>query len=301
MSKVSIIIPAYNVEKYLKKCMKSLTSQTLKDLDIICINDGSTDKTLEIFNLFAGRDERIRVFSQENLGVSEARNFGLSEANADYIMFLDGDDYFSPKACKIAYEQISKQNADIGIFGITELYGFIQLPCNVNKNIKKAIKNPENIDLWKFQTYSVNKIYKKEFLTKHNINFPAGIKTAEDTIFSLTCLFENPKYCFIDKALYTYRKNRKNSATSKINGVKSDIEALKAFYQMPVFQMQNEDMQLKVIEKFCSGSWNYYKRNKKNNELIQDIKELINFIEQHYDINKLKQFKKYNQIKDITK
>lgn len=300
MSKISVIVPVYNVEKYLKKSLQSLIKQSFNDIEIICINDGSTDNSLKILNDFANSDSRIKIISQENLGVSAARNRGIAEAKSEYIMFLDSDDYYTTDACQIAYEQITKQNSVIGIFGITELYKFLPLPCIVNKNIKKAVKNPADIDLWKFQTYSVNKIYKKDFLINNNLKFPTGIKTAEDTIFSLRCLFKNPQYCFIDKSLYIYRKNRKNSATAGKNCVKNDFEALKMFYNTPEFQEQNENVQLKIIEKFCSGNWNYYKRNKNNKELLTDIKILVDFIENHYEISKLKNFKKYNQIKEIT-
>lgn len=169
----------------------------------------------------------------------------------------------------------------------------------MNKNIKRAYKQITNIDLWKFQTYSVNKIYKKSFLLKNNIRFPHGIKTAEDLIFSLNCLFNNPKYCFINKPLYVYRKFRQNSATNNVSGVQHDLEALKFFTDTEIFQKQSTDSQLKVIEKFCSGAWNYYKRNKNSISLRQDIKKLLEFIEEKYSKNDLKQFKKYNQLVEL--
>lgn len=301
MPKISVIVPVYNVEKYLSKCLHSLVEQTFKDVEIICINDGSTDNSVSILNNFACSDLRIKVITQENSGVSAARNLGISNSCGEYIMFLDGDDYYLKNTCKTAYEQILKNGADIGVFGITEQYGLISIPCRVNKNIKKVCQKSCEVDLWKFQTYSVNKIYKKNFILEHNIKFPTGIKTSEDAIFSLTCLFKNPKYCFIDKSLYIYRKNRKNSVTSGTSGVKNDLNALKMFYQSEIFQQQPQDVQLKVVEKFCSGSWNYYKRNRNNRELLVDIKVLLEYIEQRYDQDKLIQFKKYNQIKQITK
>ena len=301
MPEISVIVPVYNVEKYLKKCLNSLVNQTFQDIEIICINDGSTDNSESILNNFATKDSRIKIITQQNSGVSGARNLGILNSSSNYIMFLDADDYYNKKACELSYNTITKTQADIGVFGISELYNFIQIPCIVNKNIKRAVQNSSKIDLWKFQTYSVNKIYKKDFLIRNNLKFPLGIKTAEDTIFSLSCLFKNPKYCFIDKSLYVYRKNRKNSVTTNSNGVKNDLTALKVFYESNIFQQQSETIQLKVIEKFCSGSWNYYKRNRNNKELLIDIKNLLNFIEQRYEINKLKDFKKYNQIKEITK
>lgn len=300
MPKISVMIPVYNVEKYLKKCLESLVRQTFGDIEIICVNDGSTDNSSAVMQSFAVQFQQIKIFSQENSGVSSARNYGIEKAKSEYIMFLDGDDLYRPNACEKTFEAVKNGDFDIGIFGITEKYGIFEKPCIMNKNIRRAVKNPQDIDLWKFQTYSVNKIYKKSFLTKNNINFPDGIKTSEDLIFSLCCLFNNPKCCFIDKSLYVYRKNRKNSATTNGGGVKNDLEALKYFYETEIFQKQSLEIQLKVIEKFCSGSYHYYKKHRFNKNIKADIKALLDFISSRYVENDLTQFKMYNRIKKIS-
>ena len=90
--KVSIIVPIFNVDKYLEACLDSLICQTLKDIEIICVNDGSTDNSLEILNQYQGKEKRLKIFSQENKGVSAARNLGLQIAKGDYILFVDADD-----------------------------------------------------------------------------------------------------------------------------------------------------------------------------------------------------------------
>lgn len=291
MIKVSIIIPVYNVEKYLQRCLESIVNQTLQDIEIICVNDGSKDGSIEILEKFALKDSRIKLITQENAGVSAARNTGLDIAQGEYVMFLDGDDYYIKNACQIAYDSITAQGADIGVFGLFEKYWIFSKFGRVNKSIRKALKTITP-NLWLFQTFCWNKIYKKEFLSKNNLKFPAGIKTSEDGIFSLCCMFNNPKYCFINKALYVYRKNRFGSATAQ-NGIKNDLIALKAFYGMEIFKKQSLEIQLRVIEKFCSGVWSYYKKCRKS----EDVSLFLEFVESKYKKQDLEQFKKYRQLK----
>ena len=104
MALVSVIIPVYNLEKYLKQCLESVVSQTLKDIEILCVNDGSTDSSLEILEEYASRDTRIRIINQENHGAGNARNTGLNIAAGEYLYFLDGDDYIENKTLELLVE-----------------------------------------------------------------------------------------------------------------------------------------------------------------------------------------------------
>lgn len=295
MPKISIIVPVYNVEKYLQKCLESLINQTFRDIEIICVNDGATDGSGKILDDFARSDSRIKVIYQGNAGVSVARNTGIAAAQGEYIMFLDGDDYYFPQACQIAYDEIISSRADIAVFGMAEKYGIFYKGGRVNKSIKKALKT-EDPDLWKFQTFCWNKIYRTEFIKKNNIKFPIGVKNSEDGIFSLICLFNSPKYSFINKSLYIYRKNRAGCATASSNGIKNDFEAFKTFYEMEIFKKQSVDVQLRVVEKFCSGIWSYYKQQF-SKKCSVDIQTFLEFIESRYEVSDLRKFKKYNQLK----
>ena len=117
MSKVSVIIPVYNTEKYLKSCLDSVINQTLSDIEIICINDGSTDNSLDILEEYANKDDRIKIINQKNQGVSEARNNGIKLAKSDYFILLDSDDSIENTICEKSYNAIVKNNADINIIG----------------------------------------------------------------------------------------------------------------------------------------------------------------------------------------
>ena len=114
--KVSVILPVYNVEKYLKQCMDSIVNQTLKDIEIICVDDGSTDASLSILKEYEKEDDRVKVICQQNAGAGAARNNGLSIATGEYLSFLDSDDFFSLDMLEKSYAEAKKEDADLIVF-----------------------------------------------------------------------------------------------------------------------------------------------------------------------------------------
>ena len=112
MAKISVIIPVYNIEKYLVKCLDSVINQTFTDIEIICINDGSTDNSLSILEEYAQKDKRIKIINKENGGLSSAWNAGLNEVSAEYLTFVDGDDWIDTNTFKLAYEAMLNNNVD---------------------------------------------------------------------------------------------------------------------------------------------------------------------------------------------
>lgn len=122
MPKVSVIIPVYNTEPYLYECLNSIINQTLKDIEIICVNDGSTDSSLNILEKYAEYDSRIVIFSQENKGQSVARNVGLSAASGEYVYFMDSDDVLSLNAMETLFNHATKDKTDIIYFGADVFY-----------------------------------------------------------------------------------------------------------------------------------------------------------------------------------
>ena len=112
MVKVSVIIPVYNVEPYLKQCMDSVVGQTLKEIEIICVDDGSTDGSLDILREYAAEDNRIQIIEQKNAGAGAARNNGMRHATGKYLSFLDSDDFFEPRMLEKAYDLAEKDQAD---------------------------------------------------------------------------------------------------------------------------------------------------------------------------------------------
>ena len=172
MPKVSVIIPVYNVEKYLRECLDSVINQTLKDIEIICINDGSTDGSLAILEEYAAKDNRIKIIDlKENIGVGKARNIAFKEVTAPYVMYLDSDDWYELNACNTAYNQISANNNDMVIF---DVYRYLGAKNKKNmqdcKKLKKyaGYKNINYKDLDKPYSFLAPcfKIYSKNFFSK---------------------------------------------------------------------------------------------------------------------------------------
>ena len=135
MVKVSVIIPVYNVEPYLKQCMDSVVGQTLKDIEIICVDDGSTDGSLDILREYAAEDNRIQIIEQKNAGAGAARNNGMRHATGKYLSFLDSDDFFEPRMLEKAYDLAEKDQADFVAYKSDQYhtavsYTHLTLPTN---------------------------------------------------------------------------------------------------------------------------------------------------------------------------
>lgn len=217
MKKVSIIVPIYNVEKYLRKCLNSLTEQTLKDIEIICVDDGSTDMSAEIVKEFQQTDSRIKLMSEENKGQSAARNLGIREASGEYLGFVDSDDWVDKDYFEKLYNSAKFYNADIAcagfkrcVFGqgsVRKKYILSQVTDDINKKVQ-IDKIPSDNYIW-------NKIYKREKWLEAGIEFPEG-RSYEDIAVILKILNSLGKLVTVPKTYYHYRK-RKNSTVSSCN------------------------------------------------------------------------------------
>ena len=214
---ISIIVPVYNVEKFLPKCIDSLVNQTFKDLEIIFINDGSTDNSLQIINEVAMLDDRIIVFSQENKGQGAARNFALSVAKGEYVMFLDPDDWYEYNTVEIAYQTAKNNNAQAVHYNYRELEegtGRVLYQANLKEYFLRKYKydlgkvsyyNYKDVkkDFHIFDMKITTKIYLMKFLKDNNIHFSQG-RFAEDWLFTIAVFLKADKIFFVDKILYNY-------------------------------------------------------------------------------------------------
>lgn len=206
--KVSVIIPVYNVEKYIEECVKSVLNQTLKEIEIIIVNDGTKDNSMKKIEKFLS-DERIVIINKENGGLSSARNVGLEVAKGKYISFVDSDDFINERMLEDLYENSSE--ADI-VFSNIILYDEITKIKKKRKNINTKLKKQDKgFYFWRYMGTEVwNKIYKRDFLKRENIKFIEGI-IFEDVPFVFYSLFLASKVKYIDKYHYYYRVNRENS------------------------------------------------------------------------------------------
>ena len=223
MCKISVIIPVYNVENYLKKCLDSVCNQTLTDIEIICINDGSTDNSLKILNEYEIKDERIKVISKENGGQATARNLGIKEAQGEYVSFVDSDDFIEPTMLEKLYTKSKNNDLDIVMCKIATYdnqtheikdnvwYYMLGVFRDFEKDIFTHKDTKEftcNIAVTPY-----NKIYKTSLLKDNNILFPEGL-IFEDEKFFFDVYLRAQKVSIIDEFLYYYRVNRKGSTVN---------------------------------------------------------------------------------------
>lgn len=210
MVKISIIIPVYNVEKYLRQCLDSLIGQTLKDIEIVCVNDGSKDNSLEILREYKNKDSRIVIIDQINQGVSVARNNALKIAKGEYIGFVDSDDWVDADFFEKLYYSAIKNDCDIAVGGIAWNFtsgelDFIDLKFKKSKIFNKT---PDKYKITRVAkaAYIWNKIYKKELFEKLKLEFEPGI-CYEDMMFSHIILHESEKLVTVPNTFYHYRAN----------------------------------------------------------------------------------------------
>lgn len=214
MNLISIIIPVYNAEKYIHRCIKSVVNQSYKELEIIAVNDGSTDDSLSICDTLAAQDNRIKVFSQINGGVSKARNTGLRLAKGEYVMFLDSDDYMLPDMCKTMLDVLLSKQADCVICGIKEPEGGLWSP---HRNIDYSILADFKKDfIYQLNTELLspcwNKIFKRQLIA--NL-FNEEISFGEDLIFDLEYLNNCTHISFITTPLVYHEKQVAGSLVTK--------------------------------------------------------------------------------------
>lgn len=231
MPKVSIIVPVYNVEKYLCQCLESLVHQTLTDIEIICVDDGSTDNSLGILNKYAQLDSRIKVFSQKNQGVSSARNLGLEKVNGEYITFVDSDDWIELNACEILYNTAQERNTDILLcsyynYDNKKNWQDIRLVnfCSFLKDSVTDFLNSYN-QIFATPMGTLCKFYNAELLKNNNIKFPSNIKCGEDRVFYIFSCIKAKNISAINTPLYYYRHITNSLSTSSDFSISHTWEA----------------------------------------------------------------------------
>lgn len=207
---LSFIVPVYNTEKYLNECLNSLITQNIpsKEYEIICVNDGSTDGSLQILQQFEENNTNVTIIDKANEGVSVARNIGLSSAKGDYIWFVDSDDLIQSNILMKLKNATAECTADIFDFGA---YNFEE---DLSDSEKLAYsRNELPVTSYANTVFITRSLFKNEFLSRNNIIFDTALSYSEDSIFVCECLLNNPETRKINKPYYLFR-NRTNSATS---------------------------------------------------------------------------------------
>lgn len=288
-TKVSVIIPAYNVENYIEKCLNSIINQTLYDIEIIVINDGSTDKSGKIVDEISKKDSRVGLVNQDNSGVSKARNRGMMLAKGDYIIFVDPDDYIEINMLEKLYMTAEKYNCDIVQCNYTINNNRKNRSINQDIEPNKLLKEQEIVKYLKngliegsLATYVWDKIFKKSYLEEHNLKFREDLNMFEDWYFIMDAISYLNKFVFIQDSLYNYRITP-NSLSRKYISNHEDL----------ILNLQSD--KLDYIEKWKLNIEPY--KSKYLIRLYDDILKIINYIlNDNYKLNKNVQLIKINSI-----
>lgn len=269
MADISIIVPIYNAEKYIEKCVDSLLNQTKKELEFILINDGSTDGTHDILKSY--KDKRIKYFKNKNQGIGKTRNFGIEKATGKYIIFIDSDDYIEPTACEELYNKAKEEKADVVVCDFYKVYDDgsqedINLPSFKTSKLKD---NPNilidiNLSPW-------NKIYSTKLIKDNNISFAEGIKY-EDVPFVSEALDKANKIAKLDKKLnyYVIHGNSETTVRDKrIFDILKIVDMVRTYYKNKKYMSEVVDkLTVRIIT-----NYNIQQRNQK------DIKVGMEFID----------------------
>ncbi len=304
MCNISIIVAAYNVEMYIGKCIKSLIKQTFSNIEIVVVNDGSTDSTRDILEKYSSIDDRIKIVNKKNEGLIEARKSGLKVASGEYIMFVDGDDWLKNDACELLYNKATSYNLDIAYYNLVFAIG---------KHLKQnniydfgVIEGEEYLKLVltnKIRANTVLQFIRREFLIENNIKFIQDVTYAEDLAITVSLAINNPKVGCVNQSLYYYYQ-RADSITKIVDKKVFDIE--KVIDTIEKYLM-DRDLDNKYKEEFNFLSYlhlyyyrvvdidsvqeihlDIFKRWKKRNLNIVDNQYYKGFIREISILNKIK-------------
>ena len=286
---ISVIIPIYNMEKYLSRCLDSVRNNTYKNLEIICINDGSTDASLEILKEYCKRDNRIIIINQENKKISASRNAGLDIAKGKWIAFVDPDDWIHPQYFEILLYIAYKVNADISICDSITAHGselFSEL-YNINEVKYRTITKSELNTFHIARSRVWGKLYRKDIIGK--LRFISGAEPVEDNCFNTTLYSERMKYCRTECRLYYYYM-REDSAIHTNTGRQSLV------YTQHMIPIITTEMDLEKRQDMVKRCYNILLSSRYSEMFSKDYKSIKKII--NADFVKLKQYRKYLSTKD---
>ena len=282
--KLSIIVPVYGVEKYIDKCLDSLVKQSLKEIEIIVVNDGTKDNSQKIIDKYVKKyPDKIKSYIKENGGQGSARNYGLKKTTGEYIGYVDSDDFVEKDMYKKLYNKAKENNYDIvvcGNYNVSEDYQ--------NKNIDAFINNYntdlENIFFGKMAVW--NKIYKRDILIKNKLEFKEKV-WYEDLAFTLKAIMNSNTFAFIDEPLYDYLI--REGSTMNNSNVQRNLEILDAFNDILSYIQHNKKEEyfnkiefLAIDHIYISAIVRVLKADSDKNIKKETIEKLINYMNKNF-------------------
>lgn len=290
---VSVIMPVYNVEAYITRAIESVLKQTYSDFELLIVNDGSPDNSIQIAEGYAHKDNRVKIINKVNGGLSDARNVGMQHAKGEYIYFLDSDDYIEENLLEITIAKMKKENLDVVLFGYYTDY--VDDKENIktrNTVIMKESKYTEecsNIlelsqELLLILGYAWNKVYRKDIIDKNNATFVKGISLIEDILFNEIILSKAKNIAIIDKPLYHYiqRKRLTLASTFYENSYELQLKSTKARENILRAWSEDENKIQQLISnqhiqaiRFCCSNIFYYRNGMKLGQKYEYINYML--------------------------
>lgn len=310
MVKVSMIMPIYNGEAYMRKSIDSILNQSFKEFELILVNDGSEDNTAEICNEYKAKDSRIRVIHKANEGSGPARNVGIKSAKGKYLMFPDCDDWLDKNMCEELYTSAELYDADLVIVGsknIKEIDGEIihikdSLPGDkIYKSAKEIRSNYVNLLKKNVAQGPSDKLYKKDILDKYELEFPT-LRRSQDIMFNMKYFSKIESCILINKPLYTYRMSSLTEMNKKIPENYFDISLSIYNSWKNILKEWGEDTEdnINYINDYLLASFKIHINNLFNNKYKYSFMQIVNFTEELLLNTELNEVLKNNKFKGIN-
>ncbi len=320
---ISVVIPVYNAEKYLARCLDSIFAQS-GTFEVIAVNDGSTDKSLQILQEYAKKHSNMRVIDQKNQGISGARNTGMKAAKNKYIMFIDCDDWLEPNAFSLARKKVKEDNPDILLTGYNDVYDrewFRQTRGDavaefVPEETKIPIRNLDKLalfspfygksaysDLYYSGGFIHGHLLKKKFFTEHKLNFPQGVDIMEDTVLMFRAYTYNPLISVLTTPIYNYQ-NRVDSESKTLKALNVWQDRLNYLHQTNEYKNAPRQVQMWMNDSYLSlifvGIANLQRHKvplfEGKDKIYQAYKSM-----QNYNAEELKSCRNYIKLKEFLR
>lgn len=305
-TKVSVVIPVYNTSNYLRECLDSVINQTLRDIEIICINDGSTDNCLEILKMYAAQDNRIKIIDKQNEGAGAARNDGVKFISGEYLLFLDSDDFLELNALEVLYNQIINDKSDIIFYNINCVIDNSRISFIDAVGVYKtrfhssSFETKEAYDI----LYDANalpfKMYKTNIWTNNNIQY-TNHAFGEDSLPFFEFLAQCNRISICDKPLLYYRKHQ-NSATANMQNNIDDLFDIFYLCEKSILCKKNGE---KIISSYLNNrirSFVYWMSAidlKNRKKYYNRVKEIFLYIKKRYGYETIKKSEFLSEFKKI--
>lgn len=284
--KVSVIVPVYNVAMYLRKCLDSLINQTLKEMEIIIVNDGSTDDSQIIIDEYKNKYRNIKSYYKNNGGLSDARNYGLKYALGEYVGFVDSDDYVDITMFEKMYNLAKKENSDL----VTSNFYWVY-PNKTVEDIQDENKTIEDLMLL-IRVMACNKLIKKKIIDKYDLTFPIGLRY-EDIYFTYTLLPHINKVSFLNESMYYYIQRDSsiiNNQNEKVRDIFLIFEKIVKYYkEKKMYEKNKEILEYLHIRYFLGSSFiriSKINNNKLRKEILNENWEKLNKLYPNWEKNK---------------